>query len=756
MSLENEIIQTFMEGYSTVGNNPGFTGITLGVVVDSDDPLQMGRLRIFCPSLNDDPKSVQYVPWAIYASPFSGSVNNDKYTRGVGGDQTAETKGALHYGFWAIPELGAHVLVGCVDGDFRRRFWMACVPQHQETNTLHHGRWKWDDGKIEGPLSSSDQPMQPLYDNLSEAFQNKKDSPEWKTRAADYQASAIREDAGQIPNPKKRTYTDQTNKSMVDSEDDEWIKDAIGAHGYDWSGYKNYGAFLAPRTYGMSSPGMHAIVMDDRPFNNRIRMRTTTGHQIILDDTNERIYISTNKGKSWLEMDSNGRIDVFSDGGISFGTTGDMNFTAQGTIRLHASESIHMYAGHNLGEDGTTGDELLEHPPVKGEIRIQAATDYHAIAQNIRYMAEENIYNEAKINRYDMVGDSAFFSANRDISITTVEGDHITTSGRSIFTTSTQETKCFSDGRVSVGAVNNVEMSSFSGQATVSASQNVQVKSMNSNVEVEAGSVSGSGQISHTTPNSQQTISDQGISTITSGTVSSESAQNELVVAPGGHAPGDPPIDAASSNKVVVAPDNINLEAKLGTIVNRTILNSQTYDVLSDKVDELVVNLDVLTKQVSLISSAIDAAVSGFSPPVSFDLPCLDSSMFGSLPSSLLDLFPSFAALQTALDNLGYTVSQIEDLAALLNGNSALLALLGLPTNLTLPSFDSSCTSIMDVFNGIISIDGAEDIVPEPLREMLDGIFNNNADYGPPQPKPDYPAPTPCPLTPAPPTPEQI
>ena len=60
MRSELEIINGFLEGYSSnVKNNTGFTGMTLGVVVDGDDPLQMGRLRVFCPSLNDDPKTIR-------------------------------------------------------------------------------------------------------------------------------------------------------------------------------------------------------------------------------------------------------------------------------------------------------------------------------------------------------------------------------------------------------------------------------------------------------------------------------------------------------------------------------------------------------------------------------------------------------------------------------------------------------------------------------------------------------------------------
>lgn len=744
--LDEVLLADFMKSYSSGINSEGFTGITLGIVVDTDDPLQMGRLRIFCPSLNDDPKAAQYVPWAIYASPFSGSIDNSSYTRGVGGEQVAESKGAVHYGFWAIPDLGAHVLVGCVDGDYRRRFWMACVPQHQETGTLHNGRWKHNAGEIEGPLTSDDAPMQPLYNNLKEAFGDKKKSPEWKSRAADYQATAIRDDFNQVPNNKKEKYVDQTNKSMVDGESDEWIKDAIGSHGYDWTGFKNYGAFLASRTFGMSSPGMHAFVMDDRPFNSRMKFRTTTGHQILLDDTNERIYIATNQGKNWVEMDSNGNVDVYSENHVSINAAADINFTAGQTIRLFAEEGIHMFAGHGITEKRTPLDEA----PFKGQIRIQSDNDLHVLAQNIRMKSMLSTFHETGMDLYRKVGQSSFMDVENDINIRTITGNHVMSTAGSILSTAETDVKIFSQGKSSYGSVGNTEMSSFSGSASMSASTDVQIKSMNSNIDMEAGSLSGSGNISQTTPNSQQTVGNDGISSLTSGKVSSESSLHETAVSASGHAPGDPPIDAASANKIVVSSSNINIDAALGTIVNKTILNSQTYDVLSDKVDEVVIAVDILTKQVFLISEAVDSAVGGFSPPVSFDIACLDGNMFGSLPSSVLDLFPTLGDLNAALVLLGFPPTTIEGMGDLLNGNAALLAALGLPSYLSIPSFDSSCVGIMDVFAGIISLDGAEEVAPIPLRQMLDGIFNNGADYGPPQPTPEV-APISPPPQPAPP-----
>ena len=70
--IEN-LIKHFISIQNASGANAsgGTSYITLGVVVDTDDPLQMGRLKIFCPTLNDYPKITQYIPWTVCDSPFS-------------------------------------------------------------------------------------------------------------------------------------------------------------------------------------------------------------------------------------------------------------------------------------------------------------------------------------------------------------------------------------------------------------------------------------------------------------------------------------------------------------------------------------------------------------------------------------------------------------------------------------------------------------------------------------------------------------
>ena len=403
-------------------NTQACVSLTVGVVVDTDDPLQMGRLRIFCPSLNDAPEKLQHLPWAAYVSPFGGVVNNSCFTRGSD-PSNATTTGAVHYGFLGIPEQGAHALVGCIDGDPRRRFWLGCFMSQQETHTLFTGRFKWSgfDGTPDGPFSSSNDPIQPLYDNLSQMFPDRT-AREWKTRGADYQPTAVSQDVGQIPNPDDITYLDEQNNQIRVAEPDQWVKDILGAHGYDWTSFKNLGSFLASKVYGMSTPGGHSISMDDRPFNCRVKVRTTGGHMILMDDTNERIYITTAQGNNYIEMDLAGNIDVFSASRVSVHAANDINFSTEGTFRVKATQGIYMYAGDNV--ETPLGNTV----PPKGQIRLHATDDFHILSdKNIRMTSIEDMLLQS-MQDIDVSSINWMQSCQDDFNLTAAEINVVATS----------------------------------------------------------------------------------------------------------------------------------------------------------------------------------------------------------------------------------------------------------------------------------------------------------------------------------------
>lgn len=733
--LVSDFLNTFNR--NSLGSGNAFFGVTMGIVVETDDPLQMGRLRVFCPALNDDPKQLQYVPWSVYATPFAGSINNSSYTRGSDPEHT-NTEGATHYGFWAIPELGAHVLVSCVDGDYRRRVWMGCVPQHLETNTMHGGRWLWENGTVEGPLSSSGKPIEPQYTNAKEAFDNKKDSPEWKTRVADYQASAIRDDFGQTPNSKKK-YKDQTNKSIIENEPQEWTHDALGAHGYDWTGFKNMGALLSSRTFGFSSPGMHSLIMDDRPFNSRMKLKTTSGHVIILDDTNERIYIATNKGKSWLEMDSNGNIDMFSENRVSIHAAQDLNLSASESVRIYAGDSINLYAGHANIPIGGGGELLVDEPLPSGVINIQAESDISTVSNNLRMLTNENVYLESGLNLYQKIGDSVISTAVRDYNVSTVNGDHIVSSGNNIFSTSKVLTKCYSEGTMSMASDGDYEAQSFNGTSSVSANQSVRIKSANSNVDMEAGMSSGRGSVNSYAPGAQHSVGDQGVTTVSSNNITTVSGSEIAnAVQPGAT------IDNANAASTVLASANVNISKITGTdismnsafgdILQKTTRRGHSYNKIGDQIDMLTAGLNTLTMQTGQFYQAAQAAIGALSGSLSvdfsFDIGCAMGQLFDLLPQELLDAYATYEDIKRALEDLGYVVEDLQSVLQLLQ-NGSILDALGLPDlDINVSIGSSSCTPGMPKLTDIIDYDVPQLQTPEHLRELIKGIFDAGSQLG--------------------------
>ena len=82
----------------------------------------------------------------------------------------------------------------------------------------------------------------------------------------------------------------------------------------------------------------HSIALDDGDVNgdsNQIRLRTSTGHQILMNDTEGIIYVSNSTGTVWIELGNNGTLDVFANDSINFRTK-NINFHADENIKFHS------------------------------------------------------------------------------------------------------------------------------------------------------------------------------------------------------------------------------------------------------------------------------------------------------------------------------------------------------------------------------------------------------------------------------------
>jgi len=373
---------------------------TIGRVVDTNDPQQMGRLRVHCPGYGDKEETlIANVPWAMYVSPLGGITGYGKM-----GATEDDVTGPVAYGMWNIPKKGAYVLVGCIDNDVSMRYWAGCIQPQYMTHTMPHGRYTWNDtksGTPDGPLNTFEKPIEPLYGKFTEHFyKNEGDyttypvstptdsraNLEWRSRGTDNQVSAITnlhvEHQYDGPGSKIADHAwGDFEFSRVTEEDGNHrairgpgygVDQQRPADVYSNTGGTNYDSMV----YSWTTPGFHSMSMDDRHDNSRIRLRTTSGHQIIMDDTNERIYINTSGGETWIELDSVGNIDIYASKNISTHAKGDISFTTDKTFRVQAKEGIHL----------RTDDEYRLHADKDINVRTE---------QNYRSHSGQNIYVES-------------------------------------------------------------------------------------------------------------------------------------------------------------------------------------------------------------------------------------------------------------------------------------------------------------------------------------------------------------------------
>lgn len=346
--------------------------IMSGVVLATDDPDQMGRVRVWIPALDGAVYDIANIPWADYASPFMG------YTvEYPAGEAIIKNNSDAAYGFWAIPKVGATVYVFCLNGDADQRVFFAGSARLHRNRSLPAGR-NLDDLNQPGPWGDTGDgsgrlnAIQPAYDNIRTQFQGLVNSPQAKTRGA---------------------YERQAAQAKTDKD---------GAEGYSTNPADP--SYLDPQTYCFSTPGRHALIMQDDPRFSRLRIKTAEGHQVIFDDANERIYISTSKGFNWIEMDQDGHINIYGGDSISIRSGGDLNFFADKNINFEASGGINMRATGGDLKLAAQGNMQMQ---VNGNI-VQTACGFFDMSSetNLKLTAASNLDIHAHAN-LALTGDSA-------------------------------------------------------------------------------------------------------------------------------------------------------------------------------------------------------------------------------------------------------------------------------------------------------------------------------------------------------------
>ena len=99
----------------------------------------------------------------------------------------------------------------------------------------------------------------------------------------------------------------------------------------------------------VSRRGGHSIVMDDGDVVGKdqlIRLRTALGHQILMSDDGQTLFIIHANGQSYIELGKEGTIDMYATNSVNIRTQGDLNLHADNNININAKNDLNIAANN--------------------------------------------------------------------------------------------------------------------------------------------------------------------------------------------------------------------------------------------------------------------------------------------------------------------------------------------------------------------------------------------------------------------------
>ena len=124
------------------------------------------------------------------------------------------------------------------------------------------------------------------------------------------------------------------------------------------------------------------------PFNEYFRIRTRTGHQLLFHNTEDLIYIANSRGTAWIELTSNGKIDIYAKDSVSIHSENDLNIRADRDINFEAGRNINMRAASGRLQADIATDFLIT-AGKDGKLTIGAEYE-HVVGANTKITSAGN------------------------------------------------------------------------------------------------------------------------------------------------------------------------------------------------------------------------------------------------------------------------------------------------------------------------------------------------------------------------------
>jgi hypothetical protein len=400
---------------STKASQPDAGGAVLrsvplfGIVKDNIDPIRSGRLQVYISDLGGlDPDDSNSWVTVSYMTPFYGVTTPSSANTGYG----EYIKNPNSYGMWnSQPDLGTTVICIFINGDPNYGFWIGCVPQPEALQMVpaiggtdnivaNAGEAKGLGGAVRLPVT-----------NLNSNNAGIANSNKFLTDAKpvhSYVASILAQQ-GLIRDPIRGVIGSSAQRETPSRVG--WGVSTPGRPIYE-GGFTDE-TIAKAATSGKSTGlkvvarrGGHTLVMDDGDILGRdqlVRLRSSLGHQILMSDDGQTLFIIHANGQSYIELGKEGTIDMYSTNSFNVRTQGDLNLHADNNININAGKALNISADtiainsekqttHKVGTDFSLYASGTYTTKVDGKMSFASAADSSFYSDSITY------FNGSKIN----------------------------------------------------------------------------------------------------------------------------------------------------------------------------------------------------------------------------------------------------------------------------------------------------------------------------------------------------------------------
>jgi hypothetical protein len=447
------------------------SGPYIAQIVNHLDDTKMGRLEVVIlrgtqASVEESDNvaiPVDYAPMFFGYTPYAAMDPNNRES----------SSSQSSYGMWFVPpDIGTKVLVFFVEGNRNNGFWTACIP---EPNVNH---------MVPGIAASKHAELTPQEktklgtDVVPVTEMNRRlngqrtDDPD-RVKRPMHRFTLRLAEQGLLKDPIRGTTTSSARRNNPSSVF------GISTPGPPKVGGKKYSVGPDRKKFMVYAEreGGTQFVMDDGYIakdevtgkegitDELVRIRTRTGHQILLHNSSDLIYIANSRGTAWIELTSNGKIDIFAADSVSIHTEEDFNFRADRDINIEAGNnvnivaargSLHMEAGgllegyagldcnwsakshFNVNVLGRIRMTTLVNPtnPLNSGIDLYSTTgDFNLYAtKEIKMQTPLEIDMKAGLSLTSIVGGSTTFKTAGEFNIETGGANYIKAGGANVIT----------------------------------------------------------------------------------------------------------------------------------------------------------------------------------------------------------------------------------------------------------------------------------------------------------------------------------